>query len=271
MRRIFPLVIASALLAAATIPATPTGAQEAPDAALVSAPAELAPNDCGRVGTQGRDRLIGGPGNNVICGLGGNDIIEGGGGNDVLRGGPGKDDLQGDAGNDDLYGGIGQDTCRQNLGHGKTGSCEWPNPLRACPLPHGTITDSFGDPRSGGRTHQGNDIIDDRGAPIHAAIGGKMENGNNSLGGKTVYVTNGTGWIYNAHLSRHAREKNKVKAGDVIGYVGTSGNAQGGVPHLHFEWHPDGKKAVDPYAYLRQACRNANFPQGPAAVLAPAT
>jgi len=156
-------------------------------------------------------------------------------------------------GNDTISGGLGSDTCRQNSGTGPLRSCEWPNPLKACPVPGGTITDSFGDPRSGGRTHEGVDIIAKRGDPVNATFAGKMENGYNELGGKTVYVHGSQGYSYNAHLSKRANER-KVQAGDVIGFVGTTGNAQGGTPHLHFEWHPNDGEAVDPYRYLVKVC-----------------
>ena len=227
--------------------------------------------ECGRVGTDKDDRLTGGPGKNFICGLGGDDVIIGGGGNDILHGGPGNDRLDGDAGNDQLFGGIGNlDTCRQNMGNGKIGTCERPKSLDdddgppdgggifgACPVPGGAITDSFGDPRSGGRTHQGVDILADKGDRILAAIDGKMENGHNELGGKTAYVrqSNGT-FIYNAHLSEQIKERNRVEAGDLIGYVGRTGNARGGVYNMHFEYHPKGGDAIDPYEEVRRACKN---------------
>ena len=228
--------------------------------------------DCGRLGTPRDDRLKGGVGNNFICGLGGDDVIIGGGGNDILHGGPGNDRLDGDAGNDNLYGGIGEhDTCRQNMGHGALATtCERPKAddppggggpkpdgyFQACPVPTGTITDSFGAPRTG-HTHQGVDIIADKGDKVFAAISGRMENGHNELGGKTSYVrqNNGT-FVYNAHMSDYAPEKNRVKAGDLVGYVGNTGNARGGVFHLHFEYHPKGNEAVDPYTDLKKVCKH---------------
>ena len=75
-----------------------------------------------------------------------------------------------------------------------------------------------------------------------------------------MYVYGRRGFVFNAHLTRLGK-LGKVAAGDVIGYVGNSGDAQGGSTHDHFEWHPSGGPAVDPYGLLNAACRAA--PSGP--------
>lgn len=128
-------------------------------------------------------------------------------------------------------------------------------PFSACPVPAGAASDDFGADRfSGGyHSHQGNDIFAAYGAPIQAPFDGTASGANNSLGGIAVIVTGSQGYVYNAHMSKVGK-LGAVQAGDIIGYVGTSGNAQGTSPHDHFEWHPGNGDAVDPHPYILQAC-----------------
>ena len=104
-----------------------------------------------------------------------------------------------------------------------------------------------------GHLHQGNDIFAPYGTRIRAPFSGTAFATNSSLGGLSVYVSGSQGFVYNAHLSALGT-LGSVSAGTVIGYVGTSGNAQGTSPHDHFEWHPGGGAAVNPYPYLNQVC-----------------
>ena len=128
-------------------------------------------------------------------------------------------------------------------------------PFSACPVPGGAISDDFGAPRYGGgyHTHEGNDIFAPQGTPIHAPFDGSASGANNTLGGISVIVTGSQGYVYNAHMSGTAA-LGSVQAGDVIGYVGSTGDAQGTSPHNHFEWHPGNGAAVDPHPYLLQVC-----------------
>jgi murein DD-endopeptidase MepM/ murein hydrolase activator NlpD len=128
-------------------------------------------------------------------------------------------------------------------------------PFSACPVPGGAISDDFGAPRYGGgyHSHEGNDIFAPQGTPIHAPFDGTASGANNTLGGISVIVTGSQGYAYNAHMSGTAR-LGPVQAGDVIGYVGSTGDAQGTSPHNHFEWHPGNGAAVDPHPYLLQVC-----------------
>jgi murein DD-endopeptidase MepM/ murein hydrolase activator NlpD len=99
--------------------------------------------------------------------------------------------------------------------------------------------------------HQGNDMMAASGQEIVAPFDGFAEAGHNWLGGNAVYVRGAVGYVYNAHLSAYGK-LGEVRAGDVIGYVGATGDAGG--PHDHFEWHPGNGNAVDPYPYLMAVC-----------------
>lgn len=130
-------------------------------------------------------------------------------------------------------------------------------PLQACPAPGSSFTDDFGAPRSGGRTHQGIDMLAPFGTPIRAAQSGRFQQDYNGLGGISAFVNAGNGdYTYYAHMQGYAGVGNgaTVPAGTVIGYVGNTGDASGGPPHLHFEYHPGGGAAVDPYSYLVALC-----------------
>ncbi|MBW8827170.1 MAG: peptidoglycan DD-metalloendopeptidase family protein [Acidobacteria bacterium] len=114
----------------------------------------------------------------------------------------------------------------------------------------------FGAPRGGGRRrHQGNDILARRGTPVVAPVTGSVRRHDNRLGGISFYL-NGVDGIeyYGAHLSAYAGRSGRVLQGTVIGYVGNTGDARGGPPHLHFEMHPGGGRAVNPYPTLRVYC-----------------
>jgi peptidoglycan LD-endopeptidase LytH len=127
--------------------------------------------------------------------------------------------------------------------------------FKVCPVDDpNSFSNDYGAPRSGGRTHQGNDIFAPYGTPIRATFPGVASNASNSLGGLSVYVHGSGGYTYNAHLSRFG-QMGSVDTGDVIGYVGNTGNARYTPPHNHFEWHPGNGGAVNPYYYLLEACR----------------
>jgi len=125
--------------------------------------------------------------------------------------------------------------------------------------PH-SFWDSFGAPRMSGteyeHAHQGTDIMAPAGTPLFAAERGIITKmGTDVLGGMKIWVKGASGtYYYYAHLSRFAEGMVNglvVEAGAVIGYVGDTGNARGGAPHLHFEIHPDGGPAVNPYPLLK--------------------
>ena len=126
-----------------------------------------------------------------------------------------------------------------------------------CPVdPPLHYTDDFGEPRyvGGFHLHQGIDVFAQRGTPIRAPFDGTAKESLNWAGGLAVYVYGASGFVYNAHLSKLGK-LGPVKGGDVVGYVGNSGDAMGGSTHDHFEWHPGGGPAVDPIVYFNQTCR----------------
>ena len=118
------------------------------------------------------------------------------------------------------------------------------------------FTNDYGQPRSGGRRHQGNDIMSPRGTPVVASVSGTVRGHNSSLGGISYYLRGDDGNTYfGTHLDRLSGASGRVSAGTVIGYVGNSGNARGSSPHLHFEIHPGGGAATtSPYPALSAAC-----------------
>jgi hypothetical protein len=137
-----------------------------------------------------------------------------------------------------------------------------------------TYTDDFGQARPGG-THQGNDMLATKKTPVVAVEAGKIEFWTTSASaGCMLYLYGASGTMYEyIHLNNDVTMRNdnrgkcvagtayapglkngsKVSAGQMVGYVGDSGDANGLHAHLHFEVHPGGGKAVSPYSYLQSA------------------
>jgi murein DD-endopeptidase MepM/ murein hydrolase activator NlpD len=127
------------------------------------------------------------------------------------------------------------------------------------------LTRQFSDTRGGNRQHEAIDILAPRNTPIRAVEGGKIARlFFSKAGGVTVYQFDPSEdfCYYYAHLERYAdglREGQTVEKGQILGYVGTSGNAPKNTPHLHFAIFrlTDAKRwwegtAIDPYDVLRQ-------------------
>jgi murein DD-endopeptidase MepM/ murein hydrolase activator NlpD len=121
-----------------------------------------------------------------------------------------------------------------------------------------SFTDSYGAPRSGGRVHRGVDMIAARGTPIVAIYSGTIRSMSTSaLGGISLWLRSENGdTFYYAHLDGYGDISvgQSVAVGAVLGYNGSTGNAPPNLPHLHFEWHPGGGSAVNPYQLVRSLC-----------------
>jgi hypothetical protein len=137
-----------------------------------------------------------------------------------------------------------------------------------------TYSDDFGEARPGGR-HQGIDMLAPKRAPALAAEAGRVKFwGRSATAGCMLYLYGASGTTYYyIHLNNDLTRRNdnrgkcvagtayakglkrdaRVSAGQVVGYVGDSGDANGIHPHLHFELHPAGGRAVDPYPWLQRA------------------
>lgn len=130
------------------------------------------------------------------------------------------------------------------------------------------FSDTYDDPRGGGRVHEALDIMAPAGTPVLATADGVIEKlFDSDNGGLTIYQFDPTEeWsYYYAHLQRYApglAEGDHVKRGEVIGYVGSTGNASADAPHLHFGIYRLGEekhwwkgKPVNPYPLLTGAGR----------------
>ena len=124
-----------------------------------------------------------------------------------------------------------------------------------CPVPNARFTDTWGAPRSGGRSHRGTDLMAPYGSPVYAVASGVVRTAHSSAGGLSLYLraSNGETYFY-AHNSKNlVRSGQRVQAGDLIARVGTSGNAPSSAPHVHFERQVNGA-SVNPYRFLRSIC-----------------
>jgi peptidoglycan LD-endopeptidase LytH len=115
------------------------------------------------------------------------------------------------------------------------------------------VQSEFGAEReSGRRKHEGIDIFAPRHTPVIAVVDGYASPDTNNLGGNVVWLRDGGGRrsFYYAHLQRWAFEGSMpVTTGQVLGYIGNTGNARGTAPHLHFGIYQGG--AIDPFPFLQ--------------------
>jgi LysM repeat protein len=119
-----------------------------------------------------------------------------------------------------------------------------------CPVDGASFMNDWGFPRGSGlRYHEGNDLFVSRGTPVRAPVSGTLTQKTGTIGGLQFSLDGKDGVRYiGTHMDKFAK-KGKVSAGDIIGYVGNTGNAAGTSPHLHFGMYYQGTP-VNPYPSL---------------------
>jgi murein DD-endopeptidase MepM/ murein hydrolase activator NlpD len=128
--------------------------------------------------------------------------------------------------------------------------------FEVCPVPgYSVIHDDFGEivrmPGVKPHVHMGSDVQAPYGSRIVAPFDGYAVASSSVGGGYQVRVYGARGYVYNAHLAAFGHT-GTVRAGDTVGYVGSTGSST--APHDHVEWHPGDGGAVDPYLYLALSC-----------------
>jgi len=148
----------------------------------------------------------------------------------------------------------------QAAGNPAAGVPAWVTPDFQCPVAGpNAFRDTWGAPRSGGRSHRGVDMMAARGAPLVAVGSGTVTRSYGVLGGNIVWLhaDHGVSYFY-AHLDSYPDgfvNGMWVQRGQVIGYTGDTGNPAPGAYHLHFGIYPGGTGAVNPYPTVQRACQ----------------
>lgn len=144
-------------------------------------------------------------------------------------------------------------------GNPAVGVPEWVTPGFLCPIDAPTwFIDSWGAPRSGGRSHKGTDMFAAFRAPVVAAADGVVSLSYGNLGGNIVWLhaDHGVSYFY-AHLDGYPdglASGQRVQRGELIGFNGDTGNSDPGAYHVHFGIYPGGTTAVNPYSTVARAC-----------------
>jgi murein DD-endopeptidase MepM/ murein hydrolase activator NlpD len=151
-----------------------------------------------------------------------------------------------------------------------SGALEWPiavlrlaldDPPKTLPLPIASVPpvalrDTWGAARGSDRKHEGIDIFARKGTPVRSTTRGLIfRRGQSKLGGNVVWIFGpGRQMHYYAHLERFGEFErgDLVMAGDIVGYVGNTGNARGTPPHLHYGVYAPGAGAINPFPLLQQ-------------------
>lgn len=123
-----------------------------------------------------------------------------------------------------------------------------------CPIDAARFSNDWSVVKPDGRIHAGVDMFAARGSSIVAPVDGEVTQATGKVGGLSFTLVADDGTVYYGAHMESAGPSGRVEAGDVLGTVGTSGNAVGTSPHLHFEVHPDGGEDVNPYPTLLESC-----------------
>ena len=137
-------------------------------------------------------------------------------------------------------------------------------PTLTCPVEQSEFSNDWHYPRSHGRRHKGIDMLAPLGTPVVAIADGRLTvvdridnfDGDNDLGGIAVTYETEVGRFYASHLDAipdDLVDGQEVEAGDVLGWIGNSGNAQGGPHHLHLGWYM-GESAINPFPTMALIC-----------------
>lgn len=148
-----------------------------------------------------------------------------------------------------------QQAARQKSTSGKDYSGTYVATGLVCPVPGASFIDSWGFPRATTGWHRGVDLMAPRGTPNRAVVSGevKMMSGATSGMGAFLYGDDGNLYYY-FHFDGYEGGSRRVQQGEVIGYTGNTGDASGGATHTHFEVHPGGGPAVNPYPSVVGIC-----------------
>jgi murein DD-endopeptidase MepM/ murein hydrolase activator NlpD len=129
-------------------------------------------------------------------------------------------------------------------------------PMPIAGFPPVALRDTWGAARSGGRSHEGIDIFAPKGTPVRSTTRGVIfKLGQNRLGGNVVWIFGpGRQMHYYAHLDRFGEFEpgDVVMPGDIVGYVGDTGNARGTPSHLHYGVYTPSAGAINPFPLLEQ-------------------
>jgi len=148
-----------------------------------------------------------------------------------------------------------QQAANQKSASGKDYTGAYVSTGLVCPVPGASFIDSWGFPRATTGWHQGVDLMAPRGTPNRAVVSGDAQMMSGATSGMGVFLQGDDGNLYYYfHFEGYEGGSRHVQQGEVIGYTGNTGDASGGATHTHFEIHPGGGPAVNPYPTVAGIC-----------------